>query len=242
MPRPEAEVRLFCFPYGGSGPGIFRHWPERLSDSIEAIGILYPGRESRSMESLVPDIEQLAEAMLPGMLPYLEKPFALFGHSLGALLSFELARRLADSHNIHPEHLFVAGATAPHYPVEKPIHHLSDEQFLTALIGMRGMPDAILANHRLLEYALPIIRNDFAACANYQPQSGTKLACGLTAFAGKDDPRARLARVEAWQQYTAAGFTQQVFSGGHFFIHDREQDILASINAELSGLSDSASG
>ncbi|GAB4198478.1 MAG: alpha/beta fold hydrolase [Wenzhouxiangellaceae bacterium] len=228
------RVTLYCFPYGGSGPSIFREWSDQLGDDIEVVGVLYPGRESRVLEPLLPDIVEIARAMAASVVPDLRQPFAFYGHSMGALISYELARILGAEHGLMPRHLFVSGAGAPHVPTEEPIHHLPDEEFLQALIDLNGMPQAVLDNRSLLEYALPIIRNDFKACAEYRYLDGPSVTCPLTAMGGTDDPRVREEHVTLWNEYTPAAFQARIFPGDHFFLGPQEAAILKLIQQELA--------
>lgn len=232
-PSPSAKMRLFCFPYGGSGPSVFRDWADHFSDDIEVIGVLYPGRESRTTEPLTPDIKQMAEAMLPTILQYLDKPFAFFGHSMGALISFELTRLLSAECSSLPEHLFVSAADAPHVVKSDPIHHLPEEEFLQALIGLNGMPREVLENTEFLEYVLPIIRSDFSACANYRYSEGPLVSCPVTAYGGSNDPRVDPQYVEQWCQYAGARFQVKMFAGDHFFMTSHQREMISAIHQEL---------
>lgn len=234
-PVTSPRMRLFCFPYGGSGPSIFREWPEHLPADIEVTGILYPGRESRVMEPLIDNIVAMAESLLPAIVPRLKQPFAFFGHSMGALVSFELTRLLSAKHNLAPEHLFMSAAGGPHIPTEEPIHHLPDAEFLQALIQLNGMPQEVLQNTELLEYALPIIRNDFTACAEYRFIDGAAVKCPITAIGGANDPRVGPDHMEQWEQHAPGGFDLHMLPGDHFFIEPQQQKILTLISSALNG-------
>jgi len=185
------------------------------------------------MEPLMDDIGSIATALLPEIVPRLQKPFAFFGHSMGALISFELTRLLSAEHNLVPEHIFMSGAGGPHVPTDEPIHHLPDEEFLDALIHLNGMPKEVLQNRELLEYALPIIRNDFKACAEYQFVAGEPIGCPLTALGGTDDPRVKPFHMEQWRQHAPVGFELHMMEGDHFFLEQHQQTILNMISATL---------
>lgn len=230
---PSARIRMFCFPYGGAGPSVFRGWPDYFTDDIELTGILYPGRESRLVEPLVPDIRLIAESLLPNFLPRLDKPFAFFGHSMGALISFELTRLLVEQHDRAPQHLFVSGCGAPHIPDTDPIHGLPEDEFLDALVRLNGMPQEVLENKELLEYALPIIRADFTACASYRSTRSTTINCPITAYGGDQDSRVPIEDLTQWSQYTQTEFEYEVFTGDHFFLHEHEQRMLSVIQKTL---------
>ncbi len=232
--KPSAtRLRLFCFPYGGSGPAVFRNWPGHMPQEVEVIGILYPGREARISEPLIPNIKQMSQSLMASILPRLDKPFAFFGHSMGALIAYELASQLGAEHGQAPEHLFVSGAYAPHVSDPDPIHQLPERQFLAALVELNGMPQEVLENKELLEYALPVIRSDFFACADYRNQQGLQVRCPITAYCGDQDTRVPVADVEQWRQYTQADFDLRVLPGDHFFLHSHEQRMLAEIQQKL---------
>lgn len=233
-PNATSRMSLYCFPYGGSGPSIFREWPEQIASGFEVTGILYPGHESRVMEPLMDDIVAIAKALLPHIAPRLERPFAFFGHSMGALISFELTRLLSAEHDLVPEHIFMSGAGGPHIVTEEPIHQLPDDEFLDALIYLNGMPQEVLQNRELLEYALPIIRNDFKACAEYRFMEGEPISCPLTALGGMDDPRVKPFHMEEWQQHAPVGFDLHMLEGDHFFLKENQQFILNMISTTLS--------
>ncbi len=230
---PFAGIRLFCFPYGGSSPSVFRSWPGYFANKIELTGVLYPGRESRMLEPLVPDIRLIAESLLPDILPRLNKPFAFFGHSMGALIGYELARLLIEKHNCIPQHLFVSGCGAPHIPDRDPIHNLPEDEFLDELIRLNGMPKEVLENEELLEYALPIIRADFTACADYRSTSNTVISCPITAYGGDEDSRVTVEDLAQWGRYTRTGFEYEILAGDHFFLHDHEEQISSAIEKTL---------
>lgn len=226
---PSARMRLFCFPYGGTSPSVFRGWPDSFADDVELAGILYPGRESRMAEPLVPDIKQIAESLLPNILLQLDKPFAFFGHSMGALVSYELARLLKVKYDRAPQHLFISGSSAPHIPDLDRIHELPEDEFLDELVRMNGMPQEVLDNQELLEYALPIIRSDFTACANYRSTHDAVISCPITAYGGDKDSHVPIENLVAWGQYTGTEFEYKIFTGDHFFLHDHEDQILPAI-------------
>lgn len=231
--NPNASIRLFCLPYGGTGPSIYREWANYFGDDVEVIGILYPGRESRIAETLTPDIRQMASDLLAAIQPLLDKPYVVFGHSMGALIGYELVARVSARQLPMPRHLFVSGTDAPHYEEQEPIHHLPEDEFLDALIELNGMPDEVLQNRELLSYALPIIRSDFAACAEYWLEESNQLDCPLSAYGGTRDSKVEIAHVEEWSQYTSKEFACRIFDGDHFFLHSHEEQILSELHDKL---------
>src|SRR5205814_4666171 len=176
--KPQACLRLFCFPYAGGGASIFRTWSENLPPEIEACPIQLPGRESRLLEAPFSQLFSLIEPVAQALLPYLDMPCAFFGHSMGALVSFELARYLRRQHGLSPVHLFVSGRRAPQLSdPDPPIHPLPEAEFLEELRSLKGTPEEVLQNTELLQLLLPLLRADFAVCETYAYAPETPLLC-----------------------------------------------------------------
>ncbi|NJM66118.1 MAG: alpha/beta fold hydrolase [Acaryochloris sp. RU_4_1] len=234
-PNPEARLRLFCFAYAGAGASIFRTWFEELPTEIEVCAIQLPGREDRLGETLLSRIAPLVKALVPILEPSLDLPFALFGHSMGALISFELARELRRQGHSHPTHLFVAGSRAPQLPdLDLPIHRLPEPKFLEALRRLKGIPETILENADLMALLLPVIRADLAIVENYIYAAQESLPCPITAFGGQEDPKVCPADLAAWQDQTQADFNLQIFPSDHFFLHHDRTALLAAIAQTLT--------
>jgi len=218
---------LFLFPYAGGGPAVFGKWLTEFDNHIEAFIAHYPGRGSRHNEPPIKQIDTLVEKLFPTIQPYLDKPFAFFGHSFGALIAFELAKR------IQPQVLFISGCGAPNLPNPYPlIHHLPDPEFIKSLQEFDGIPAEISDNSELMELLLPMLRADFEAFESYQPTSH-QLRCPIIAFGGLDDPRTGQEQLEGWDILTNARFKSQYFPGDHFFITNHKTEVIASINSEL---------
>jgi surfactin synthase thioesterase subunit len=232
----ETEMRLFCFPYAGGGASIFRSWAAALSPQIEVCAIQYPGRETRSNEPCVQNITQIAEAFGLAMLPFLDKPFALFGHSMGALVSFEVARFLSLTNGPLPEHVFFSASGAPHIQEPNPIHHLSEVEFTRALVRLNGIPTEVLKSVEMLKYMLPILRADFAACETYRYREGAPLRCPMSIFGGDHDSRVDRGRLGAWSDHADGYFSLVMFPADHFFLRTCQTALLNAINHELRPL------
>ena len=188
-PNPQASLRLFCFPYAGGKAVSFRAWSSGLPTTVEVCPVELPGRGSRLMEVPFTQFEPLISALAQALLPYLDKPFAFFGHSMGALVSFELARLLRQKYGLSPVHLFVSGRGAPQVvPVpDPPIHALPEPAFLEKLRGLNGTPEAVLENAKLMQLLLPMLRADFAVIETYVYVPEPPLNCPITAFSGWQD-------------------------------------------------------
>lgn len=233
--NPHASLRLFCFPYAGGSALSFRNWPTYLPLTVEVRPIELPGRGRRLKEAPATRLSPLVGAIAQSLLPYLDKPFAFFGHSMGGLISFETARLLRRVYGRSPAHLFVSGRRAPQIPnLDSPVHVLPDAEFLKELRHLNGTPEAVLANEELMQLLLPTLRADFAVLETYVYQPEPPLNCPLTAFGGLQDPEVSCETLEAWQEQTSAEFSLQMFLGDHFFIHTAHALLLQSLNQALS--------
>jgi medium-chain acyl-[acyl-carrier-protein] hydrolase len=179
----------------------------------------------------------LVSTLTDALLPLFDKPFAFFGHSMGAWIGFELARRLQSTHGIEPLHLFVSGAGAPHVPSrELPLHALPEAEFIEALGGLNGTPKELLESEELMQLMLPILRADFAVCETYTYKNGSVLNCPITAFGGLQDRRLYRSDIKAWNAETNSSFSMQMFPGNHFFLHTSATLLLPLLAAELTRL------
>jgi medium-chain acyl-[acyl-carrier-protein] hydrolase len=241
--RPQAQIRLFCFPYAGGGASIFHSWSRQALPEIDICPVQLPGRENRLLDKPFSDIHFLISALASALLPYLDRPFAFFGHSMGALISFELARYLRHmGYGLEPLHLFVSGHRAPQLPdTDPPTYHLSRQAFVEELRRLKGTPEEVLQNEELLELLLPCLRADFALCQKYIYKDDKPLDASITAFGGLRDNMVPHDTVAAWQAQTSKVFKLQFFEGDHFFLHDEHFSLLQSIYQEIF-MNDNRSG
>ncbi len=236
-PNPQAKLRLFCFPYAGGSAWIFRTWSDRLPPYVEVCPIELPGRGRRLREPPFKQLKPLIQEIAHALLPYLDKPFALFGHSMGGLVSFELTRLLRRKYNLSPTHLFVSGRRAPQIPEpEPPIHTLPDPVFIEKLRHLNGTPDQVLANEELMQLLLPILRADFAILETYVYASEPRLNCPLAVFGGLQDLEVSCDALEAWREQTNADFSLQMLPGDHFFLHSAQPLLLRTLYQTLHQL------
>jgi len=230
------RLRLFCLPYAGGGSAIFRAWPEHLPAEIEVCPVRLPGREARLAESPFTGGPDLARALARALEPLLDVPFAVFGHSMGALAAFELVRELRRHAGALPVRLLVSGARAPHRPNPDPaLHHLPDAEFLTEVRRRYdGIPGAVLENPELVQLLLPALRADFTLFETYVYAEEPPLACPVSCFGGLDDGRVSREDLEAWRRQTAGSFTLRMFPGDHFFLQTEEDSVRRAVSQELA--------
>ena len=229
-PNRRAGVRLFCFPYAGGGDSIFHSWQRLLSDTIEVCPVQLPGRGSRITEPPSTEINKLIPLVGEALAPHLDKPFALFGHSMGALIAFELARHLRKEYNAQPVHLFVSGRPSPQTMSEPIDLHQLDTELPEMLWRQNGTP---LENSELMELVLPILRADLALCKSYIYTPQPPFSFSITAFGGLDDHGVPRDCIEGWREHTTGSFALRLFPGDHFFLDTCRLPLLEAISREL---------
>ncbi len=229
-PRPYATVRVICLPYAGGGAAPFRQWARQFSYRIEFSVLQLPGRENRAGEPFLRDMAEVVRAVGPCLARASDKPFVLFGHSVGALMAYELTQWLHHLGERGPAHLIVAGKRAPHLPLPRePLHELNDERLIAKLRQLNGTPQSVLDSRELMELLLPRLRADFAINETYRYAAAEPLACPMTVFGGVDDPETSLDALEAWRLHSKGPFEQRLFNGDHFFVHSLEAEVLGEI-------------
>ena len=233
-PNLRARLRLFCFPYAGGSETVFRGWVEYLKPDIEVCTVQLPGRGTRIKEAPITQLSTLMRLLAPALLPHLDRPFAFFGHSLGSLVAFELARQLRREYAIEPLHLFLSGRGAPQIRHDRPaIHALPEPQFIQALRTLNGTPEGVLEHPDLLRLVIPILRADFEMSERYEFSAEAPIDSSISAFGGLQDYDVSLRQLEAWQVQTNASFSIRMFPGDHFFVHTAKVLLLDVLNKEL---------
>lgn len=238
-PNPQARLRLFCFPYAGGGAMIYRRWRDELPATVEVCPVQLPGRETRLLEKPFTALRPLTEALGRAMWSQLDMPFAFFGHSMGAVIGFELARWLRRERGPSPVHLFVSGRTAPHLlDSEPPTYNLPDPEFLEDVRRLNGTPAGVLECSELVQLLLPLLRADFGVCQTYTPLPEPPLDCPITAFGGLQDDRAGRGKLEGWREHTAASFSLRMLPGDHFFVNSSRRLLLQTLSQDLRRIVD----
>lgn len=242
-PVSHPRLRLFCLPPAGGGATSFRGWANELPREIEICAIQLPGREKRLSEPPCPRLTPLVLALAQALVPCLDRPYAIFGHSMGALMAFELARELRRRTNQSPVHLLVSARPAPHLPPrESQIHQLPDSRFIDELCLYNGMPTEVLENAELMELLLPMLRADFAIVETYEHTPDQPLPCPISVFGGLNDPKVRAADLDAWRRHTRGEFALHMFEGDHQFINSQRSKVFRVLKEELENSLASLSG
>lgn len=233
-PRPAAELRLFCFPWSGASASAYCTLATALPGHVEVVAIQLPGHGFRTAEPPIEDLEDLAAAVARSMIRELRAHggrFAVFGHSFGALLGYEVVRRLAE-HSRFPELLMLSGSRSPASAPPIDLHRLADADLTHKLGLLGGMSRKRLGNSEFLARFLPLVRADLTACERYRAPDRPSVLSPVSVWAGTDDWYATPAKVARWGLCAGGKFRMRTFPGGHFFIRDTEL-VAAALLADL---------
>ncbi len=236
-PVDDAEFRLLCFPHAGGSASFFfplsQELGQRSTSPVDVLAVQYPGRQDRHAEENISDMSVLADQAAEALLPCTDRPFALFGHSMGATLAYEVARRLQDAGR-SAEALFVSGRRAPHRVVDDGLHELSDSEIIDDIKALDGTGSAMFGAADLMRMILPAIRADYTAAETYTHVPGTELTCPIHAFTGLTDPRVPVAELHHWSAHTRAAFDLMVFPGGHFYLSEHQSAVSRAVVDRLT--------
>jgi medium-chain acyl-[acyl-carrier-protein] hydrolase len=232
--NPHAQFRLFCFPYAGGGASIYHAWSRSLPAAIDVCAVQLPGRENRIGEPLFTSLPLLIDSLAHELAPFFDKPFAFFGHSMGAMISFELTRCLRSRRQPEPSQLFVSAFRAPQMPLSRDmLHNLSAAEFLRSVFRMGGTPPAVLLHKELVELMLPILRADFTIYETYTYTREEPLTCPITVFGGEQDTLVTVRELQEWREQTHSSFKLCMLPGNHFFLQGSQQQLLQIIASDL---------
>ena len=231
------RLRLYCFSYAGGNAFLFLPWQAALNPAIEVCAVQLPGRGARLQEPPYSSLPLLIENLAGVISRQDPLPFAFFGHSLGALIAFELAR-YCDRHDLPlPLHLFPSGCDAPQYRSSgRRLHELDDRALIDALKEYNGTPQEVLENRELMELAIPTLRADFALAEKYKYQPGPALTIPITVLAGNRDDQIFAEQVQDWRKETTSTCSVKWFEGDHFFINSDRDNVVQFLNAKLAQL------
>nr|WP_193075968.1 alpha/beta fold hydrolase [Pseudomonas sp. FME51] len=230
------KLSLYCLPYSGASATVYSRWRRSLPDWLDVKPVELPGRGARLGEPLQTDMHALARALAEELVPRLEEPYALFGHSLGALMAYEMAHALRTLGCSAPLALFASGTAGPTRREDYKKDYSQpkeDAELITELRDLQGTPEEVLANRELMELTLPILRADFLMCGLYQHRIRPRLELPIHVLGGKQD-KSSMEQLMAWEEETSRSFSLDMIDGGHFFLHEQESKVLSLIRKNLS--------
>jgi surfactin synthase thioesterase subunit len=230
-------MRVFCLPFAGGGASLYHPWRDLLPEAVEVCPVQLPGREGRVDECPIPSVKELVPSLMQGLEPFLDVPFAFFGHSMGALIGFELTRALLQRGLPGPRILYLSGHRAPHLPSRgQPISHLPDAELVQAIRLMHGTPEELLAHPELLQLVLPAVRADFALCEGHEYVDSEPLSSPIVVFGGLDDDTVSHPELLAWKQHTRGAFQIRMLPGDHFFLISYRSLLIRHLAMDLNRL------
>ncbi|NED93299.1 thioesterase [Streptomyces sp. SID11233] len=232
-PSPDAPVRLVCLPHAGGSASFYFPVARELAPQVEVLAVQYPGRQDRRTEPAVTGLETMADRIAEELGPWADRPYALFGHSMGAAIGFEVARRM-EAAGRGPTDLFVSGRRAPSLDRDDEWQPGTDEEVVAEIRKLNGTGGSLLDDEETLRMILPALRADYEALRGYRYRPGPALGCPVTAFTGDQDPKARVEDVRAWENHTRSGFGLRVLPGGHFFLVGQQEQVLRTIREQLA--------
>jgi medium-chain acyl-[acyl-carrier-protein] hydrolase len=229
------RIILFCIPHAGGGASAYRHWASALAPHVTVRPLQLPGRESRFGEPVLTALDAALADLCRAVEPDVSRRFALFGHSMGALLAFELAHRLRNEIGLEPEHLFVSACRAPHFPPLGGVFSELPQQAFIDVVSRRygGIPAAVLADEALMTAVLPAMRADFGILERYRASDRAPLDCPISVFGGWNDTITPQSALLAWRQHTAGAFSLEMLDDGHFYLQSKRLHLIDKILAAL---------
>jgi surfactin synthase thioesterase subunit len=229
-------VRLVCLPYAGGSASFFHAMSAGLAPSVAAIAVQYPGRQDRRGEPLIDNIPDLAEGVLAALEAHADGPLAVFGHSMGATLAFEVARLMEERWGRSPLALFLSGRRAPSRFREERIHTLDDAGIVRHLATMEGTDPRVLGDEEILRMILPVVRNDYRAIETYRGRTEDRVSCPITVLTGDRDGRVTPDEAAGWAKHTTGDFSLTTFPGGHFYLTEQTTAVLEVLRSTLHSL------
>jgi medium-chain acyl-[acyl-carrier-protein] hydrolase len=230
----QESIKLFCFPYAGGSASVYSGWAGFFPPTVRVIPVELPGRGSRLNEPLISSLSPLINILVEDILPQLDSPFTFFGHSMGALIAFEMTRYLYYEYGYEPLRLFVSGRRAPQSPTLTPSsYNLQKDELIEELRKIGGTPSEVLGHAELMEIMLPVIRADFQLHQTYEFISGGRLTCPISAYGGMEDFEVPRSLLLSWRELTTSTFGLHMLPGDHFFLRSSQTLLLELLMREL---------
>ncbi|MEV7175006.1 alpha/beta fold hydrolase [Streptomyces sp. NPDC093224] len=226
-------MRLVCFPHAGGSATFYFPVAKALAPRMDVLAVQYPGRQDRRGERCLDDIHELAGLVTEALLPWTDRPLALFGHSMGATVAYEVARNL-ERRGVEPLGLFASGRRAPSRQRDEAVHLRDDEGLVAALKELSGTDAAVLGDEELLRMVLPAVRGDYKAVETYRHRPGAELSCPVAVLVGDSDPVTSLEDAAAWAEHTSGPCEVEVFAdGGHFYLNSQAEEVLKVVERSV---------
>ncbi|MFE2546309.1 thioesterase II family protein [Actinacidiphila glaucinigra] len=233
-PSEGGRVRLVCLPHAGGSASFYFPMSQALAPASDVLSVQYPGRQDRRDEPGITDMATYADALTRELLPWIDRPLAFFGHSMGAVLAFEVTRRLEREHGVTPLRIFASGRRAPSSHRHETVHLRDDDGVVAEMRELSGTDSRILGDEEILRMVLPAIRSDYTAIENYRATPGDRVSTPITVLTGDADPRTTREEAQAWAQHTTGEFEIHCFAGGHFFLANHQEAIMKLVSEGLT--------
>jgi pyochelin biosynthetic protein PchC len=232
-PVSTPRLRLICFPHAGAGATAYRTWSELAPPDVEVVSVCYPGRQDRFLEPFAASVDALATAVATELAPLSGVPMALFGHSMGALVAYEVSVRLERAHAITPRHLFVSGRWAPDRTDSRNMHLLDDDALVAEIHRLGNRDLDVFALAELRELMLPVLRADYRLLSDHRRANLDRISTSITAYSGDRDPGCTPHDAAGWVRATSGSFDLRVFPGDHFYLVPEAEALMADLVQRL---------
>lgn len=232
---PDSPVQLVCFAHAGGSASFFFPVSRAMSPAVEVSAVQYPGRQDRRAEPNIDDIATLADAIFPVVRPLTDRPLAFFGHSMGAIIAYEVALRLEADGAPPLTRLYASGRRAPSRYRQEAVHRLGDAGLIADMRKLSGTNAGLLGDPETLAMILPSVRSDYKAIETYTHTPGRTVSCPIRALIGDSDPKVTVEEAKAWSEHTTGSFDMRVFPGGHFYHVDQSRELIQFLSDDLTG-------
>lgn len=237
QPKPTAKLKLICFPYAGGDASVFSSWADKVHPAVEVLAIQAPGRSNRLSEPALRSIDQITESLCSELLPFLDRSYAVLGHSLGARIAYEFVHKTRLKGLRQPVYYIGSGSKAPHVPSREGIRYdLPDNEFIEAIKDLGGTPKAVIENKELMDLVLPTLKADFFLVDTYRAIQRLPLDIPASIFNGLKDYDLDEDFNAQWQTHFSEVLEFKTFDSGHFFINDMREEYLLALNNCLTNV------
>lgn len=233
------KIKLFCIPYAGGSAAVYSRWKKLVNPLIELKQVELPGRGSRMNESLIDNIPDIVRNIFKEIKDQIKPPYALFGHSMGALITYELCKKIKQEGYPSPVHIFFSGKQGPQIKLKGlNCYNLPEDEFIKHILNYNGTNEAVFKNKELASLFIPILRADFKMVETYKfDRTDDYLECDVSVFSGTDDRAVSWEDLSGWQEVTKSNCRFYPFKGGHFFINEHTEEVVDQINNVLTSIS-----